>query len=356
MRITILVVVAHLAHPRRSACSITSFRPEALVRHARAGGRRSRHPFRAGEWTLENYRQALDAGGFKQRVPQQPGRGHPRHGDPDHDRRLRRLRVLLDGRSAGRHVMFVLVVGLMVVPLQMALIPILRLYTSGAPSCGVSRSSPTSTSTARSSASGWPTPPSGCRSPPTCCATTSARCRRRSSSRPRSTAPTTSRSSGGWSSRCRCPALAAFAIFQFLWVWNDLLIAYVFLGGTKDTRVVTIALANLVGSRGENWHLLTSAAFISMALPLARVLLAAALLRARAHRRVGEGVSRPARRRRREPRAAAAPSGSGGPSRWPRSLLAPAVWSLLAGLVAVASDDERRPRRRRARRSPSGWR
>ena len=64
------------------------------------------------------------------------------------------------------------------------------------------------------------------------------------------------------------PALAAFAIFQFLWVWNDLLIAYVFLGGTKETRVITIALANLIGSRGENWHLLTSTAFISMALPL----------------------------------------------------------------------------------------
>jgi alpha-glucoside transport system permease protein len=65
------------------------------------------------------------------------------------------------------------------------------------------------------------------------------------------------------------PALAAFAIFQFLWVWNDLLVAYVFLGGTQENRVITIALANLVGSRGENWHLLTAAAFVSMALPLA---------------------------------------------------------------------------------------
>ncbi len=65
------------------------------------------------------------------------------------------------------------------------------------------------------------------------------------------------------------PALAAFTIFQFLWVWNDLLVAYVFLGGTTDNRVVTIALAQLVGTKGENWHLLTSAAFISMALPLA---------------------------------------------------------------------------------------
>jgi alpha-glucoside transport system permease protein len=64
------------------------------------------------------------------------------------------------------------------------------------------------------------------------------------------------------------PALAAFAIFQFLWVWNDLLVAYVFLGGTRDTRVLTIALQTIVGSRGENWHLLTAAAFISMSLPL----------------------------------------------------------------------------------------
>jgi alpha-glucoside transport system permease protein len=64
------------------------------------------------------------------------------------------------------------------------------------------------------------------------------------------------------------PALAAFAIFQFLWVWNDLLVAYVFLGGTRDNRVVTIALANLAGSRGENWHLLKAAAFITMVLPL----------------------------------------------------------------------------------------
>ena len=64
------------------------------------------------------------------------------------------------------------------------------------------------------------------------------------------------------------PALAAFAIFQFLWVWNDLLVAYVFLGGTRDNRVLTIALQSLVPATGENWHLLTAGAFISMSLPL----------------------------------------------------------------------------------------
>ncbi|MDH3682831.1 MAG: carbohydrate ABC transporter permease [Acidimicrobiia bacterium] len=65
------------------------------------------------------------------------------------------------------------------------------------------------------------------------------------------------------------PVLASFAIFQFLWVWNDLLIALVFLGGERQVRVVTQALAELNGSRGQAWHLLTAGAFITMALPLA---------------------------------------------------------------------------------------
>ena len=63
------------------------------------------------------------------------------------------------------------------------------------------------------------------------------------------------------------PALASFAIFQFLWVWNDLLVALIFLG-QGDNAVLTIALAGVLGTRGENWHLLTAGAFISMVLPL----------------------------------------------------------------------------------------
>lgn len=62
------------------------------------------------------------------------------------------------------------------------------------------------------------------------------------------------------------PALASFAIFQFLWVWNDYLVALVFLG--DKTRVITSALAAMVGEKGQDWHLLTSGAFISMLLPL----------------------------------------------------------------------------------------
>ncbi len=64
------------------------------------------------------------------------------------------------------------------------------------------------------------------------------------------------------------PALASFAIFQFLWVWNDFLVALVFLGTSSDVAVLTIELASIVGSRGEAFHLLTAAAFVSMLVPL----------------------------------------------------------------------------------------
>lgn len=64
------------------------------------------------------------------------------------------------------------------------------------------------------------------------------------------------------------PALASFAIFQFLWVWNDYLVALIFLGGNPEYEVVTQRLANIIGSRGNDWHLLTAGAFVSMVLPL----------------------------------------------------------------------------------------
>jgi alpha-glucoside transport system permease protein len=64
------------------------------------------------------------------------------------------------------------------------------------------------------------------------------------------------------------PALGAFAIFQFLWVWNDLLVALVFLGPGGDVRVMPTALFNLIGNRGGAWHLLTAGAFLTMLVPL----------------------------------------------------------------------------------------
>jgi len=64
------------------------------------------------------------------------------------------------------------------------------------------------------------------------------------------------------------PALASLAIFQFLWVWNDLLVALIYLGGNPRVAPLTLALSNLVGSYGQEWHILTAAAFVSMVVPL----------------------------------------------------------------------------------------
>ncbi|WP_421904311.1 ABC transporter permease subunit [Mameliella sp.] len=65
------------------------------------------------------------------------------------------------------------------------------------------------------------------------------------------------------------PALASFAIFQFLWTWNDLLVAKVFLiDATGQTTVMTNQIVELLGTRGGNWEILATAAFVSIAVPL----------------------------------------------------------------------------------------
>jgi alpha-glucoside transport system permease protein len=64
------------------------------------------------------------------------------------------------------------------------------------------------------------------------------------------------------------PAIAAFAIFQFLWVWNDLLVALVFGGGSLEVSPLTVRLAELSGTRGDDWHLLSAGAFVSLIVPL----------------------------------------------------------------------------------------
>ncbi|MFO7265919.1 MAG: ABC transporter permease subunit [Limnochordales bacterium] len=64
------------------------------------------------------------------------------------------------------------------------------------------------------------------------------------------------------------PALASLGIFQFLWVWNDLLVALIYLGGTGGPAPLTLKLSSLVGSFGQQWHVLTAAAFVTMIVPL----------------------------------------------------------------------------------------
>jgi len=64
------------------------------------------------------------------------------------------------------------------------------------------------------------------------------------------------------------PAIASLVIFQFLWVWNDLLVALIYVGGTQNVAPVTVTLANLTNSLGQGYHLLTAAAFLSTIVPL----------------------------------------------------------------------------------------
>jgi alpha-glucoside transport system permease protein len=167
----------------------------------------------------------------------------------------------------GRYVLFVIVVGLLVVPLQMALIPILRMYVQGITLFGVQIVPDVDL---QGTFLGVWLAHAGFGLP-----LAVYLLRNYIGSLPSSIIES-ARIDGAdhftifWRLivPLSVPALAAFAIFQFLWVWNDLLVAYVFLGGAGQNRVLTVALRELVGSRGENWHLLTSAAFISMALPL----------------------------------------------------------------------------------------
>ncbi|HZD17462.1 MAG TPA: carbohydrate ABC transporter permease [Actinomycetota bacterium] len=265
VRITVLAIAVLWLIPTVGVL-ITSLRPEAQV-DASGWWTVFAHPFRAAEWTFENYSTALDAGGFGNAFLNSLAVTIPATVIP--------ITIAAFAAYAfswmefrGRYVLFVLVVGLLVVPLQMALIPILRLYVNGGTLFGVKIfpdldlngtflgiwlahagfGLPLATYLLRNYIGSLP-----------------------------SSIIESAKIDGAdhftifWRLivPLSVPALAAFTIFQFLWVWNDLLVALVFLGGTRQNQVLTVALANLVGARGENWHLLTAAAFISMTLPLA---------------------------------------------------------------------------------------
>ena len=263
-RITLLVVVLLWLVPTVGVL-VTSFRPVNLVESSGWWTAFS-HPFRAGEWTIQNYRDALNTGGFQNAFLNSLAVTIPATVIP--------ITIAAFAAYAfswmefrGRHVMFVLVVGLLVVPLQMALIPISRLYVNGA-SIGSTQFIPDLNLNGTFlgvwlAHTGFGLP------------LAVYLLRNYIGSLPSSIMESAKMDGAShftifWRLvvPLSVPALAAFAIFQFLWVWNDLLVAYVFLGGTPQVQVLTIALANLVGQHGENWQLLTSAAFISMTLPL----------------------------------------------------------------------------------------
>ena len=155
----------------------------------------------------------------------------------------------------GRNLLFVTVVGLMVVPLQMALIPILRIYTS----FNVTGTFPA----VWLAHAGFGLP------------LAVYLLRNYMGSLPASIVESAEIDGANHFTiftrlmvPLSVPVLASFAIFQFLWVWNDMLIAIIFLGGEPKNRVITQALMELNSSYGNEWQLLTAGAFISMMLPL----------------------------------------------------------------------------------------
>ncbi|MDH3499400.1 MAG: carbohydrate ABC transporter permease [Acidimicrobiia bacterium] len=211
--------------------------------------------FELRQWTLGNYEQVLSADGMSNAFLNSLAVAIPATVIP--------ITVAAFAAYAfswmefrGRQVLFVIVVGLMVVPLQMALIPLLQIYVD--------------LDLAGTYLAVW-LAHTGFGLP-----LAIYLLRNYIGSLPRSIIESAAIDGASHFATffrlvvpLSVPAIASFAIFQFLWVWNDLLVALVFLGGTPDVAVVTQRLTELVGSRGQDWHVLTAGAFITMVLPLA---------------------------------------------------------------------------------------
>ncbi|HEY3082141.1 MAG TPA: carbohydrate ABC transporter permease [Chloroflexota bacterium] len=229
---------------------VSSFRPPALV--SQTGWWTAFQP--PVELTLENYRRVLTTNNMAQSflnslVVTVPATVMP---------------ILIAAFAAfafawmqfpGRNLLFLVVVGLLVVPLQMTLIPVLRLFSSVGltgtfPAIWLAHTAyglPFAIYLLRNFFAGLPRD-----------MFESAYIDGASTATVffRLVLPTS------------VPALASLAIFQFLWVWNDLLVALIYLGGQPSVAPMTVTVSNLVNSLGQDWQLLTAAAFISMALPL----------------------------------------------------------------------------------------
>ncbi|MCP4356985.1 MAG: carbohydrate ABC transporter permease [Chloroflexi bacterium] len=212
------------------------------------------HPLEASQWTMENYNAVLTADGMANAFINSLIITIPATVIP----------ITLAAFAAyafawmrfpGRDLLFAIVVGLLVVPLQMALIPILRLYTDldlngtflgtwlahtgfGLPLAVYLLYNYISQLPQELFESAWIDGAS------------------HYTAFVRLVLPLS------------VPAIASFAIFQFLWVWNDLLVALVFLGTNPDVAIVTSRLSAMIGTKGEAWHLLTAGAFITMIVPL----------------------------------------------------------------------------------------
>ena len=211
-------------------------------------------PLELSQWTLENYREVISSSGMGTAFVNSLIATIPATVMP--------ITVAAFAAYAfawmefpGRDVLFAIVVGLIVMPLQMALIPVLRLYTTldltgtfpGVWLAHTGFGIPMAVYLLYSFISQIPRD-----------LIEAAKIDGASHFQILTTLVI----------RIAAPAIASFAVFQFLWVWNDLLISLVFLGTSRETATMTVRLSELVGTFGQHWHLLTAGAFLSMILPL----------------------------------------------------------------------------------------
>ncbi|MFS8613461.1 MULTISPECIES: carbohydrate ABC transporter permease [Limnochorda] len=214
-----------------------------------------RNPFDLTQYTLQNYREVLGAAGM--------GRAFVNSLIITIPATLLTIGIAAFAAFAfawfqfpGRDVLFLVVVGLLVVPLQMTLIPILRLYSRlglagtfvGIWLAHVGYGLPFAIYLLRNFFGSLPADLF-------------------ESAFIDGASPLTA--FFRLALPLSVPALASLGIFQFLWVWNDLLVGLIYLGGSPSVAPLTVRLSTLVGSYGQSWHLLTAAAFVSMAVPMA---------------------------------------------------------------------------------------
>jgi alpha-glucoside transport system permease protein len=219
-----------------------------------------------GQWTSENYSEVLDAEGFGTAILNSLAVAVPSTVFPTVIGLVAAYALAWMG-FRGRRLVLGAMVGLLVVPIQMALIPVLRMYTEGVqvggatvlPALGLS-----------GEFVGLWLAHTGFGIPMAVYLLGNAM-----RGLPRELVDA-ARVDGAseWEILLRhavpltLPAIASFCIFQFLWVYNDLLVAIVFLSGSPETQVVTQVLTDLNGTRGQDWELLTAGAFVSIVIPL----------------------------------------------------------------------------------------
>ncbi|MGH2444876.1 MAG: carbohydrate ABC transporter permease [Candidatus Limnocylindria bacterium] len=252
VRVAVVLIVVLWSLPTVGLL-VSSFRPSAAIR-ATGWWEAILHPFEAAQWTVANYVNVLGADGMAEAFLNSLIVTIPATAIP----------ITMAAFAAyafawmsfpGRGILFALVVGLLVVPIQMALIPILRLYTDldlngtfvGTWLAHAGFGLPLAIFLLFNFISQIPKD-----------LVESAHLDGASHYQifTRLVLPLS------------VPALASFAIFQFLWVWNDLLVALVYLGTDSSVATMPARLNELVGSKGEAWHVLTAGAFVTMIVPL----------------------------------------------------------------------------------------